>query len=324
MSRTYWSAVFLSLLCSLAIAQEPAETPQQRAERILEQTTKAEFVRTPLGDVLKYLAKKHELPVELSPEASKAGLVKLDERVTLMFKDLTLRSCIYFLCDKYRLHYTIKPDGTLQLIPATKENIAARTESKAQLAAKDRLLKNRRDKTSKTECIDTPLQDILGFLSDEHECNICLDPRADAGAIGFADEPCSISFKALTLDQGLQALLAPLQLQAIVRHEMIMITKRDAKVEEARSPDVEKAYDVVIDLMRKKRSLMGLARELTTQSKVPVVCDYRACRAAKIDITAPLEFEAKQVPLREVLKSLPAAAQALRFVDRGGVILISP
>lgn len=324
MSRTWSFVVVLSLLCSLAIAQEPRETPQQRAERILEQQTNAECVETPFGDVLTYLAKKHELPMELSPEATRAGLVKAQERVTLSLKDMTLRSCIYFLSDKYGLNYTIKPDGTVQLIPATKENLAARIESKAQLAAKARLLKLMQDKVAEVAFIDTPLRDVLAFLGDFHECNFSLDPRADVGALGLADEPCSLFSATLPLGKTLEGLLAPLHLQAIVRHEMILITKRDAKVELARSLEVEKAYDLEIDLVRKKRSILGLAKELTIQAKVPVVCDYRAFRAAKIDISEPIVFDAKKVPLRDVLKSLPAVVPALKFADRDGVILITP
>ena len=69
---------------------------------------------------------------------------------------------------------------------------------------------------------------------------------------------------------------------------------------------------------------MQLASELASQTNVPVVPDFPAIAAAKIKLSMPIDIEVKKTPLRDILKALPAGMPPLQFVDRDGVILITP
>lgn len=297
---------------SFSRAQQPAETPQKRTERILDEKTTAEFLKTPFSDVLKSFAEKHGVDIGFSPEAMKAALVR-NEPISVNLTQKSLRSVLHFLLDQYGLHYTLQPNGMLLIIPATKENLATRIESKPQLAAREKLTKVMKEEMT-CQFSGTRLSDVIAFLSDQHDCTIAFDMRVLKERKISVREPVTVMLQSMPLETALRAVLVPFGLQAKIQNEMIFITARE----------VDRAFAQEINLELKARSIPQLAAELALQTRVPVVADFPAFAAAKIDLSTPIDVEVKKAPLRDILKALPVAVPPLQFVDRDGVILITP
>jgi hypothetical protein len=316
-ARSCAGLALMLFLFSLVIAQEERETPLQRTERILDQNATAEFVEMPLGDLLKNI-KEYGLPVELSLEGAKVDLKKT---VSLNLKRMSLRSILSYFLDRHGLYYTVKPNGTLVIEPAPGGRLPAYPESKQQLAAKDKLTKLMQEETT-LQFITVPLKDVVAFMADQHDCVVTFDPRLSDFS-KLVDEPVTCRLQDTSLKDALRALGAPLDLQPIVRYEMIMLTAREKREDAPRDERLEKAYATEINLEAKEYWLTNLAAKLSAQSKVPIVLDrYAILKAAKIDPTTTVKLEAKGVPLRDILKLIPEPK--LKFEDRDGVILITP
>jgi hypothetical protein len=72
--------------------------------------------------------------------------------------------------------------------------------------------------------IETPLEDVVAFLSDQHKIPIQIDRKAlDSIGVG-TDSPITKNFKALSLRSALRLILDELNLTYVVDHEVLLIT----------------------------------------------------------------------------------------------------
>ncbi len=93
---------------------------------------------------------------------------------------------------------------------------------------------------ARMEFIETPLNQVMQFIEDQHDIAIKLDIGAlDEVGVG-ADTPITANLKGVSLHAGLQVLLAQLDLTYSIENEVLAITTREA----AQSRPELRIYDV--------------------------------------------------------------------------------
>ncbi|MBS0207541.1 MAG: hypothetical protein JSS27_01170 [Planctomycetes bacterium] len=122
MSRTLaLSSLVLGLLWSCAVsgswAAEPAQSwrgrPAENAaayaklQTKLNEPTEAEFIESPLSDIVDFFRSKHRLAIHLDRRALEAAGVASDSPLTLNLKDMTLRSALRLALRPLNLSYLI-------------------------------------------------------------------------------------------------------------------------------------------------------------------------------------------------------------------------
>jgi len=316
----------LTLCCfvaPLARAQKPAETPEQRTERVLDEEATLEFVETPLQKVLKYLEDTHAVKIELTPETMR-GEHRLDPkmRVTLNLKQLSLRSGLHLLLDRYNAEVTIKPDGTLLLVPSTKELRAKRVESKVQQRAHAKLQVKLLTELGNAEFINTPLKDVIQFLSDQAGCTIAFDRRAIEEAGISPDEPITChALREQPLNRLLQFVLLPFDLRAIIQDEVLLIVNRDKEAKTEPSGAVAAALEKKLDIDL-AQPLPTIAAHLSEKTGIPFLLHSPALTKASIDMERALVIKEKGVtPAEAITRTKPALP--LKLIERDGMVLIS-
>jgi hypothetical protein len=318
--------VFLSLTAiavDQARSQQAKETPVQKTESALDESVAWEFIDTPLRDVLKFLEDQHAVKIDLAPE-TKQGPKRIDPDlpITMILKSISLRSALHLLLDPHDLEVTVKPDGTLLLVPGTKELREKRVESKVQRAAHADLQLKLQEK-GRIAFINTPLSDVLAFLSDQHNCTIVLDRKALA-AVGIPrDEPVTWTVATeQALGRLLKFVLLPLDLQVVIQDEVLLVVSRDKNADPKPSPEVAKALATKLDVDLAK-PLYDIAAHLTEKTGVPFIPPYyRALKAAGIDSERVLVVKAKDATPAEVLKGIEPKLP-LKLIERDGIVLIS-
>lgn len=84
------------------------------------------------------------------------------------------------------------------------------------------------DDDTRLEFIETPLDQVIEFLKDQHDISIEFDRKAlDDVGIG-TDVPITRNLKGISLRSGLQIILADLDLTFIIKNEVLMITTIEA------------------------------------------------------------------------------------------------
>jgi hypothetical protein len=80
----------------------------------MEQESKVNVIETPFSDVIKDIAKNHEITIVLDPEGMTEADVTPDQLITLNLKGISLRSVLRILLGPLHLTYVIK-DEVLQI-----------------------------------------------------------------------------------------------------------------------------------------------------------------------------------------------------------------
>ena len=97
------------------------------------------------------------------------------------------------------------------------------------------------DKPSKVEFIETPLKEVMEFISEQHGINIQFD-EAGLKEAGFgSDTPVpNVNLKGISLRSILRLILRPLKLTYVIKDEVLLITTQEA----ANTMLVTKVYPV--------------------------------------------------------------------------------
>jgi hypothetical protein len=296
--------VILAATAQPANGQPAGDTPVRKTERALDEPTILEFVDTPLQDVLDYFGEQHKVKFEFAPETQTgAKAVAPRTPVTLLLKSLSLRSALHLLLDRYELEVTVKPDGTLLLVPSTKELKARRVESEVQKTAHAKLNDTLRTATARMEYVNTPLADVIAYLADEKNCSIVLDHQSLAARGIARDALVTCSLDEFSLSRTLQCVLASFDLQTVVQDEVLLIVGRDPNSKPKPSPEVAKALTTKLDI--------DLAKELY------VIARYFTKKTDRVFV-----IKARQVTPEEALKSIEPKLP-LKLIERDGIVLIS-
>ena len=120
------------------------------------------------------------------------------------------------------------------------------------------------DDETRIGCIETPLDQMATYLSEQHDIPILLDSRAlDDAGIG-TDSPVTVEIKGVSLRSGLRLLLRGLDLDFAIVDEVLLITVAQVA---ARHTEVC-IYDVA-ELIGQNGDAVELARSLEEIFSVP-------------------------------------------------------
>ncbi|WP_425617514.1 hypothetical protein NA78x_001194 [Anatilimnocola sp. NA78] len=313
----------LSLAAVPAIAQQPAETPAQRTERELDVRTSLEFVDTPLQDVLDYVQEAHGVKINLATETMN-GESRVDPEVpvTLNVRAISLRSGLHLLLDQHGLEVTVKPDGTLLLVPSTKELKAKRVESEVQKAVHAKLQLKLVKENGRLKFVQTPLKDVLTYLAEDFSLTIALDQRAlEKAGISRDERVTCTTPDNQPLSRLLQFVLLPFDLHAIIQDESLLVVPRDIDAEAKPSVAVATALATKFDIDL-AQPLPDIAKHLSEKTGVPFVLHCPALTKAAIDMERALVIKEKGVtPAEAIARTKPALP--LKLIERDGMVLIS-
>jgi hypothetical protein len=121
---------------------------------------------------------------------------------------------------------------------------------------------------TRLEFIETPLEDVMVFLRDQHKIAIEIDRKAlDNVGVG-SDTPITKNLKDVSLRSALRLILRDLGLTYVADHEVLTITSQD---EDAANPQV-RVYNVAAfasDEISPEELAGTLQQALTPTSKAP-------------------------------------------------------
>lgn len=159
-----------------------------------------------------------------------------------------------------------KPDGQLVTLPLERLCAADRdyvrsagapgqAAAKPALPTREDVLRQKLQQPTKFGFIGTPLDQVLQFLSDQHDVNIQIDRRAldDSGIA--ADTPVTAPSRQGELGTTFGAVLDSLDLAWVVKHDVLLVTTKDAAAQDLQ-PRVYKLLrplefdDLIRDLTR--------------------------------------------------------------------------
>ena len=96
------------------------------------------------------------------------------------------------------------------------------------------------DETTTLEFVETPLQDVVDYLSNQHKVLIVLDKKS-LSDVGIAvDEPLTANLRDISLRSALGLMLEQFDLAWTIRHDALVITT----AESVQGDLVTKVYDV--------------------------------------------------------------------------------
>ncbi len=115
-------ATALLLFGNLSQAQDPkaapkAQTPEQRIEVALCESTNLEFVETPLQDVLDFLKDVHKVEIQLDSQALDAASIGSDTPITRNLKNITLAAALKHVLAPLGLTYVVRDEVLLITTP---------------------------------------------------------------------------------------------------------------------------------------------------------------------------------------------------------------
>jgi hypothetical protein len=309
-------------------AQEDSQTPQQKTEQVLDKSVTFEFKELPLEEGLGQFAADFGVQFQFSP-STKTVAPAVDPKipVTLKLKNISLRSALHLLLDPHRLEPIVQPDGTMLLVPGSKELIAKRVESAVQASAHEHLYRTMATKVS-SQFYNVPLHHVIEFHATNSDCQIVVDRATllEAKVISpegepYSEEIVSVDFKGFRLDDALQLILLPLDLRAVIRDEVILVVARDKDEKLKPSPEVAKALAAKLDL-KFSGELQAFASHLTQQTGISFGVYRRGLKAAGITMNSKVTIDANGVTPAEALE-LAKLPVKLQLIERDGMVLIT-
>lgn len=136
-----------------------------------------------------------------------------------------------------------KPDGQIVTVPLDRLSAADRDYARSAAASKraaakpaqptfEDAIRQKLQQPTKFGFIGTPLYQVLDFLSDQHDVNIQIDRRAldDKGIA--ADTPVTAPSRQGELESTFGAVLDSLDLAWVVKHDVLLVTTKDAAAED--------------------------------------------------------------------------------------------
>jgi len=200
----------------------PAVPLAERLPRALNKQVTFQFDTVPLDKGAEALAKLVHLPVRLDADALKAAGVAPDAAVPLTIAGrISLRSAFDLLLAAHGL--TVRPDDAGLVVTRVDEG-RGEPASVAQKTAAERIVK-KFDGAMSFDFQDATLAEVAQYFENETEENFVLDPSCRKA--GTIDPKATVtgSAKGVPLRRGLETLLGPLGITAVVRDEVVVLSK---------------------------------------------------------------------------------------------------
>jgi hypothetical protein len=319
-----FQALAAAALLAVIPAHLIAETPLERAQRALDQPAKMEFVDTPFKDVLAAMAEHHRVPIKVLRETYEAGYVLRDQPVTVFHRDISLRSALNLTLDRLDLDYLVTERGELLVFAAEPQARAKRPVSRVQLAAaeKNRLLLEKKIVT--VQFVDTPLKDVIAFISDEVGVEFVLDREAIEGVGLQPDSPITTNLQEMPLHRAMTALLYPYDLGIELRDEVFYVTLRDERQPRRPIPDeFRRAALAPVRVELLSPPLHEAIWKCADQADVTIIFDHQRMERAGIAYDTRVVGPLPKLPLRDALQKMlePIGLRAMVYEE---VLFITP
>lgn len=156
-----------------------------------------------------------------------------------------------------RIHGALALIAACILAPAVSAADAWPSVAPSRKATEMRIMEQLGEDT-KMPFIDTPLEDVVAFLRDQHDIPIELDTRSMDDVGLSVDTPLTRNIKGISLSSALQLLLRELDMTYVVHGEVLLLTTVDAAPKYARL----RVYDVS-KLVGDSQDAIPLAATLT-------------------------------------------------------------
>ena len=207
-----------------ALAKTLPEVPAaQRIPRALDKQTALGFDQgTKLDQFAKFLGQVAHLPIRLDEPALKTAGIAPDKLIPLdMSAQVSLRSWLEIALKPLGLVAVPGPDGLIVTTPKANDPVEPSAVQRKVAERLERLL----DKPTSFDFTDRSLTEITGFFEEQTAETFILDP-ADRRA-GRLDPKTTVSGRAegVPLRDALKKLLAPLGMEAVVRDEVVVLSK---------------------------------------------------------------------------------------------------
>lgn len=188
----------------------------QQVEKTLNQMSRAEFIETPLEDVIEKFSEFHKIGIQIDQVALASVGVDCRTPVTLAADGIPFKTM---------LRLVLKPLGLTWIV---RDGILLITTHEAQKNAAVQRIEEALQQTSSAYFVETPLEEAVAYFADLHDMRIHIDRTALV--IGGIDErlPVTLSADGLQLESLLGLILEPHGLTWTVRHESLIITTFEA------------------------------------------------------------------------------------------------
>lgn len=178
----------------------------QRILEALDGNTEFEFVDQPLSDVLEYLKERHNIEVQLDHKSFKAAKKNPELPVTMNLRGKSLHDMLNQLLDEHDLAMAIRHEALMiyaKPLPKVQPAIPMMPDGE-QLSRK---LRETLGEKAELEFVDTPLTDVIDYLSQQHNVEIVLDNAALLRSGIGSDISVTLNVKGIMLKSGLELVL---------------------------------------------------------------------------------------------------------------------
>ncbi len=325
----------LGMSCWLVVK---TQRERKRVTDALKQPTQIYLVETRLKDVVKYIRDLHHIEIRIDRDALHAAGINEDELVTTRnLNSISLQSALRLTLPDLDLTYLVHGEvlwiTTPQQAAATGASpttveIGGRNEKRIVEALKQ---------ATQFEFVETPLRDVVDYIKDLHHIEIQLDNKAMRQAgIDASSSQVTINLKGVSLQSALRRLLRQLDLDYVIRDEVLFITtSREAAAIEPGQPDfrtpamvanerrIAEALKQPTQIEFVETPLKDVVDYLKDLHHIEIQLDEKTLKRAGIDESTPVTSNRKGVSLRSALSAM-LDGLALQFDTRDEVLLITP
>ncbi|MBX3440245.1 MAG: sigma-70 family RNA polymerase sigma factor, partial [Planctomycetaceae bacterium] len=236
----------------LGVPQTERSAEERRIEQALTEPISLHFNDATLAEVMESVARQCNLNVVLDDAGLRLEGLTVETPITLNVDGINLRSALNLMLKPLKLGFMIEDDvlkvTTLSKIEAAREGIVGSVigeegeeprsaklmfgvglEQPRQLHHKEQPPSVQRieaalESRTQIEFVDMPLSDAMNYLARLHEITILLDERALVDHGIPTDDPVNLIIANARLDSVLNLILRRLDLDYILRDEVLTIT----------------------------------------------------------------------------------------------------
>ncbi len=288
-----------------------------------------EFVETCLEDVVERLEHQHNIPIFLDQTALREARLSRDLPVTQNLRGISLRSALLLTLGQVGLTCA-RQDEFLIITTPRKAKFWGGAIPPVELPPKK--LSDALKHNTRRDFIETPLDEVVAFLRDEHHIPIVIDhPRLKAAGWGD-DVPITANVKNATVESALQRMLDRWKLTYVIEHETVVITTQESRKTQS-LPNMksqfedQKFLDALEDETRfefVETPLDNVIAFVKDFHHIEIQIDRRALSEANISPEIPITANIKGVSLRASLLITLRNVGLVAVVQEGFLLITTP
>ncbi|MFN0052563.1 MAG: hypothetical protein ACKV0T_10235 [Planctomycetales bacterium] len=285
-----------------ALPRTADESNEAAIRRALLQRMTVNFVEVQLEDAIAWLARKHQLPIDIDRETLNEDRIPFDRPITIRVVDVTLQSLLSLILEPLQLTVVIRD-----------ETLLVTTFSKAETA------------------LETRFYDVRGLIEDGESGPLIDVVKSCVAPLGWNESGGRGSVRALP--NGLAIRQTPQvhfeigdllqELQRLLAHpagapvpELLPDPIRDVEVA------LHKRLAQPASLDCHEHALVTVLESLSHSYGVPLQIDHPALAAIQVEPTRPVSLVANEIRLGSLLNRLLGPLQ-LRWVIEHEVVLVT-